>query len=526
MSTAQLESALRDLPKHGRLVKDRGYRQVWRVEVGGRAYYLKFYPRHGQRDAWRRLFRGSPAFREFERLQRLQRAAIPSPRAVAYLAGLRVEERLGDAVILEALEPSVQLDEYLNDHELRGQPVRDRPRLAKQVMQLVYDLGKAKLGHEDLHLGNFLLHDGKVHLLDGYAVRPGGMTSADMFRFAHGAARFATRTELIRGWRLLRPDEPMPRQNPLSAAIWRNWLQRVTGDNRYFGRLDTGDGWRGLFFKQAKYPRPWSNVSRMTFTHAEWEHEWPQLLRRIEADQLDVIKRSRSGDVLSGSLTLGGRPLGVVIKRPRRRYWYRYLNEIGRGARARRAWMKAWKMIFRNVPSAWPLLMMERRKLGYVVDTIIVFERVPGPTLAKVDLDALPPERRDMLLRRVGRILRRIESLGFSHFDAKASNWIVLPDDGRRGEAPVLVDIDGVRQRRWVALGIQRLLKSMRSHPQYTPDDSLALCQGYAPFSRMEREAGEGDAAGSDAVTQEDSDSDSVTESRHGVTSSSGEGNV
>jgi tRNA A-37 threonylcarbamoyl transferase component Bud32 len=525
VSTAQLESALRDLPKHGRLVKDRGYRQVWRFEMGGRAYYLKFYPRHGHRDAWRRLFRGSPAFLEFERLQRLQRAAIPAPRAVAYLAGLRIDQRLGDAVILEALEPSVQLDEYLNDHELRGDPVRDRPRLAAQVRQLVYDLGKAKLGHEDLHLGNFLLHNGKVHLLDGYAVRPGGMTSADVFRLAHSAARFATRTELIRGWRLLRPDEPLPPSNPLSNGIWRNWMTRVTGENRYFGKLDGDGGWRGLFFKQAKYPRPWSAASRMTFTGDQWEKEWPDLLRRIDADGLDIIKRSRSGDVLCGRVTLGGRPIDVVIKRPRRRYWYRYLNEIGRGARARRAWLKAWKMIFRNVPCAWPLLMMERRRLGYVVDTLIVFERVPGATLAKVELDGLPPGRRDALLRRVGRILRRIEALGFSHFDAKASNWIVMPDDGRRGETPVLVDIDGIRQRRWVALGIQRLLKSMRNHPQYTPADSLALCQGYAPFSRMEREF-EGDAGGSDSVTREEAaEPDGVTASPdHRVAPSAGEG--
>jgi hypothetical protein len=228
------------------------------------------------------------------------------------------------------------------------------------------------------------------------------------------------------------------------------------------------------------------------------------LRERIEADALEVIKRSPSGDVLAGTVAPGGEPIDVVLKRPRRRYWYRYLNEIGRGARARRAWLKAWKMIARNVPTAWPLLLMEKRRFGYVVDTVIVFERVPGPTLASADLASIPASRRDMLFRRVGRVLRRIESFGFSHFDAKASNWIVRTDP-ERGESPVLVDIDGIRQRRWVALGIQRLLKSMRKHPQYTPDDSLALCQGYAPFSRLEPEvrsgeAGEGTDPTSDSI--------------------------
>ena len=467
-------------------MKDRGYRQVWRFVHDGRAYYLKFYPRHGHRDSWRRVFRGSPAFHEFDRLQRLQRAKVPAPRAVAYLAGLKVNDRPGDAVILEALEPGVQLDVYLNDLDVRGEPVPNHLDLSAQVRTLVHDLGKAKLGHEDLHLGNFLLHEGKVYLLDGYAVRPGGLTQADVFRLWHNASRFATRTDLLRGWKLLGHGAPVPKENPVSARVYRTFLERVTRDNRYFGRLDFG-GWRGVFFKRAKYPRPWSAVSAMTFDRTQWQAEWPNLLRRVEADELAVIKRSRSGDVLAGGVAPGGTPIDVVVKRPRRRYWYRYLNEVGRGARARRAWFKSWKMIARNVPAAWPLLMMERRRLGYVVDTVIVFERVPGATLAAVDLDAIPERRRDMLFRRAGRVLRRIESLGFSHFDAKASNWIVRPDP-RRGESPVLIDIDGIRQRRWVALGIERLLKSMRSHPQYTPADSLALCRGYAPWSRLVRE--------------------------------------
>ena len=491
MAESSLEQALRDLPRVGTLVKDRPYRQVWRFENEGRAYYVKFYPRHGHRDAWRRLFRGSPAFLEFDRLQRLQRAKVPSPRAVAYLAGLRVKERTGDAVILGALEPGVALDEYLNDHDVRGASVPDHLGLAEQVRTIIHDLGKAQLGHEDLHLGNFLLHDGKVYLLDGYAVRPGGLTQADVFRLWHNASRFATRTDLLRAWKLLGRGAPVPRDNPVSARVYRNFLARTAEDNRYFGRLDFGDGWRGVFFRRAKYPRPWSAVSGMAFEADQWRRAWPDLLRRVEADQLEVIKRSPSGDVLAGRVAPGDPPedppIDVIVKRPRRRYWYRYLNEIGRGARARRAWTKSWKMIARNVPAAWPLLLMEKRRLGYVVDTMIVFERVPGPTLAAVDLDAIPPARRDMLFRRVGRVLRRIESFGFSHFDAKASNWIVRAD-ATKGESPVLVDIDGIRQRRWVALGIDRLLKSMQRHRQYTPGDSLALCRGYAPWSRFERE--------------------------------------
>jgi hypothetical protein len=103
----------------------------------------------------------------------------------------------------------------------------------------------------------------------------------------------------------------------------------------------------------------------------------------------------------------------------------------------------------------------------------------------------LAPAGRDRLFRRIGRILRRIERLGFSHFDAKASNWIVL-DDAKRGPTPIMIDPDGIRRRQWIALGIQRLLRSMREHKQYTVQDSLALCQGYAPrVKSLQQRAGE-----------------------------------
>jgi hypothetical protein len=55
-----------------------------------------------------------------------------------------------------------------------------------------------------------------------------------------------------------------------------------------------------------------------------------------------------------------------------------------------------------------------------------------------------------------------------------------------------MIDVDGVRPLNiWlVAWGIQRLLRAMKQHPQYTIADSLALCQGYAPFAgRLEQEA-------------------------------------
>jgi tRNA A-37 threonylcarbamoyl transferase component Bud32 len=488
-----LEDALRDLPRTGTLVKDRGYRQVWRFEHNGKAYFLKFYPKGGVRDRWRRRLRGSPAMREFLRLQWLQKADIPAPRAAAVLMGLRLNDRKGDAVVLDAIEPSVQLDVHLNDLSRRGETAPNHRALSRQVRELIQTLGKAGLGHSDLHLGNFLVHDGKLFLLDAYAVRQGGLRMRDILQLAHSVSRYATRTDLLRGWFALGgADAALPRKNSVAERQYQAFLAKSRGANRYFGRLDADD-WHGSFFKQAKYPRRWSAVSGMQFTDEQWCEAWTSLKQQIDADTLEVLKRSPSGDVLAGIVKLGDQSIPVIVKHPRRKYWYRWVNEIGRGSRARRAWVRSWEMIVRDIPVAWPMLLMEKRRLGYVTDAVIVFERIEGKTLFHTDLDQMSELNRDKAFRRAGRILRRIDQAGFAHLDAKSTNFILHPDD-QLGPVPVLVDMDGIRRRTWyVGAGIERLLRAMKKHPQYTATDSLALCQGYAPFSPLQHEETSGE---------------------------------
>jgi tRNA A-37 threonylcarbamoyl transferase component Bud32 len=500
VSAGALERTLRDLPRVGTLIKDRGYRQVWQFEQDGRAYFLKFYPKLGPRDAFRRFFRGSPALAEFTRLQALQRAGVPAPRAVAVMVGFVLKHQRGDAVILEAIEPSIPLDEHLNQRRLAGEPVTDHRALARQVVDLIQQLGRAKLGHEDLHLGNFLLHQGKLYLLDGYAVRTGGMRLRDLMMLGHSVSGFATTSDLLRGWRALGPGGALPRRNPVSALAWSRFGQLALRENRYFGRLRRG-AWCGVFYQRAKQGQRWSLASRGEVSRHDWEAAWDGLLTQMQADALPVLKRTRSGDVLATELTLGGQRVPVIVKRPRRRYWYRYLNEIGRGSRPRRAWKKAWAMLARGLPVAWPLLLMERQRAGYVVDAVLVSERVPGPTLAELNLGVMDEGGRQTLLQRAGRILRQIERLGYSHFDAKPSNWIAYPD-ALMGPTPVMIDVDGIRRRRWIGLGIGRLLRGMQENPSYTPADSLALCRGYAPAAKQPLEPAPEAAVSAHPATQ------------------------
>lgn len=480
MTAELLESVLRDLPRYGRIVKDYPYRKVWRVQVGDEVFYLKFYP-HGP-NRWRKLVRGSSAMREFTRLQWLQKAQIPACRAQSVLMGLSINGQRGDAVIIEAIEPAQSIHDIMLEHHLAGTPVPNQRSLVIQVIDIVQKLGRAELGHSDLHLGNFLVRDGKVFLIDAYPIHRGGVHMRDVLLLANSAQGSATRADLQRGWNILGPGGRMPTRNTLGRRVYRKLMSKIYGENRWFESITSGE-WRGVCFKQFPSPRRWSHASQQTFDRQGWEQACSELLAKIESGHLKVLKSGSSGDVLDGQITVGGRPLDVIAKRPRRRYWYRYLNEIGRGSRARRAWWKSWRLIYRGIPCAWPLLLLERRSLGYVTDALIVFEKIRGPSLATIRLDELTGQQRSTLFHRVGAILRRMEAVRLYHWDAKSTNWMVQLNDPT-GPLPLLVDVDGVRNNWGTGEGLRRLRESLKLHQQYTADDEAALLRGYRPFQR------------------------------------------
>ena len=479
-TSRELEQALRDFDEVGTLIQRREDRQIWRFAFGAKSYLLHFHPRGGCLGKLRRLLRGSPALRHFLNLQALQRAKVPAPRAVAMLVGFRLGPSRGDAVIVEDLGDAKPLDAHLAELECAGRVGVEHRALARQLCDVVQQLGRAALGHAELSAGAFVVRDGRVLLADARGLRRGGLHTRHVLRLAHDLRRWATRTDLLRAWRQLQGDTPLPPRNDLSPSLWRAQVRQAFGENESFGRLKIGS-WRGYFFKRTPAPRPWSPASRLAISAHDWAAAWPALLAQIASDQFEILKRSPAGDVLAGEIVLAGHPIAVVAKRPRRRYWYRHLTELGRGSRIRRAWRKAWQLVARDIPTAWPLAMMERRILGHAVDQILVCERIEGPDLVGADLDALSDRARGDLFFAAGRMLRRIEDAGLFLYDAKGTNWMV-PSPPRPGAAVLLVDTDGVRRRRVGRGGVQRLLRSVREHRQYRPQDQRHLLAGYRPF--------------------------------------------
>lgn len=457
MSPHAFEEQLRKLDEIASPVRRRAGRDTWRFVFNDKPYYLHFYPHSGSR------FSSSNAAREFAGLKTLQDFKLPAVRVAAMLSGFKFAGQKGDAIIVHGVEPAERLDTALK-------PENHRELLLK-TLDLLQAIGKAGVGHADLKLSSFLVtRDGRVLVLDGVGIAGGGLSTEHLMRFAHSAGPLLSRVDRVRAWRALVPNSDEP--PPDSRRVKRFWADAKRDETH---RVRVGE-WSGEFRVRNERPLPWSVASHLELNELEWQREWPRLLEMIQSDQLEVLKRDISGDVLAGQINLTGRPIDVVIKRPRNKFWYRYVVDAFRASRAARIFKKARWLLSAGLPIEFPLLLMEKRVMGYAVDAVAIFERVPGVSLDVADLSLL--RDREGFFRACGRTLRRIEQAGLSHMDAKSSNWIVYDNC-----TPVLIDPYGIRVMTAFRQlnGLRRLLRAMKNHPQYTPEDSLHLCQGYAP---------------------------------------------
>ena len=234
-------------------------------------------------------------------------------------------------------------------------------------------------------------------------------------------------------------------------------------ESEHFARIEA-DGWRLHAPRGHVWP---DGHSKPPPEPGVWAEAWPALWADAEAGRLEVIKQGSGGDVLSCSREVGGRSYDLIVKRPRAAHVGKALADCVRTPRARRSWRRTWRLLALGMLAERPMLLAERRrfgKLGRVVDSAFVSQRVPGEILHTADLDALGGEDRRRLLRRVGTTLRRLEDHGLSHTDAKAYNWIVNPapaGDAARGTAPVLIDCDAVKPGR-AGEGLLRLVRALR----------------------------------------------------------------
>lgn len=475
MTPEQVQAILHDFARRARLLHrphDDGT-ESWRFDVDGRAYDLHYYP--DDDTVLKRYVGGARAAREFTQLQAMQKLHVPAARVVANLKGFRIGERRGDATILVHDDRAVPLAVVF------ARPRDERLRATASFVTLLESLHRERLCPRPLTLDAFALRgDGTAIVRDGSLAFDGVVTIERLHELDAATRAVTSRGDRVRLWRHF-TDAPFPRRDRAIATAARRLARDADhGEDDAFGSLlpiDRHGGlWRARYLRRAPLVLPWSAASRMTFSRDDWADRLPALFDAT----WPTLKDDEAATVRAGAIHIAGARLEVVVKRPAVKPGVRGAFDFFRPARVRRTWSKTWRMLGLGFRCEVPLLVLERRRGIALVDQLLVVERVPGPTLAEIDLSTLSPAAREHLLYASGRVLRAIVARGFTHRDAKATNWIAWTDPVDGVAKPVMIDLDGIRflpvERR---AGVERLKRAIRERDGTTEADADAVERGF-----------------------------------------------
>lgn len=506
-------------------VKENTRREVWRAEIAGRVYYAKYFFQDPALRRLRHLF-VSPAYRaEWNGGLYALRYGISATRPVGFTADVRRSGRRCAVLVTEATEPAYPLSEFWQrlstDPDVRRRR-RDVAQLTESLAELIARAHQAGFEHLDMHAANILVQVVGPRLyravfVDLQSARLGAALSdravmrnlAQLNQWFRRHASVGDRLRFLRAyfrWRNeLEGKLPHGRELSLSFAetvaglncaarrhAWRLWAQRdrrVERDGRYFCRLKLGGGWRGMAVTACKHILPESPTSGRSFQAEWWRQRLAAPLSLFHAAGEEACKDSHSAMVCRTVLPHPDGEVAVIIKRPRARNWRRRLAQWLRPSRSWRGWGLGHALLHRNLTTARPLAVLQRRFGPLVVDSLLITEAIPGAceleSWLKAEAARCGPRPWARLKREVCtqlvRHLRRFHERGFVHRDCKASNVLVVPLP-RQNLA--WVDMDGVRRRRILqrsrlVRALSRLHVSLLEVPGLTRTDRVRFLKAY-----------------------------------------------
>lgn len=503
-------------------VKHNARRDVWRAELGGHAYYAKYYYQDRGLRRLLSLLRQPACVAEWAGGTYALDAGIPAIEPVAYATGVCRKGRRCALLITRAVEPAEPLCDYwrrLISAGRGGAEREDIRKLTELLAAMIARAHQAGFEHLDMHAANILVQTlgprrYRTVFVDLQSARRGvplrlravvrnlaqlnqwfrrHSTTTDRLRFlrayfrwrnefetqySHGRPLGAGFRQLVR--RLARVAEHH------AARLWAQRDRRLTRDGRYFARLKLAHGWRGMAILRFKHAASDSRASQFAFSRDWWRTQLAEVLAERDAGDTANCKDSHSARVWRTTLAHPGGALPVIAKQPRARSGWRRLVQLLPPSRSRRGWDRGHALLHRDLRTARPLAYLERRVGPFVRESMLICEALPYATDLETWLRELPAHgrrRATALKRRVtldlAGALRELLRRGFAHRDCKASNLLVL-DAGT--PKLVWIDMDGLRATAQPDLlrPLARLDVSLRDVPIVTRTDRARFLRAFA----------------------------------------------
>lgn len=397
-----------------------GKRVVGEARLDGRPVLAKLFVAEGSARHWRR---------EKDGLASLAAVGVPTPTLLA-AAPLAAG---GHGLLTEFLAPVESLAERWAAHVRR--PAGDAAALAvlAPALELIGRLHARGLAQDDLHLGNFLCHGGRLHLIDGDGIRPlkPGEAAANLaVLLAQLPAGWDAHQEaLVAAYRQGHPGfSAAPAQLEEEIARVRGWRLRD-----FLGKTLR----ECTLFQVRQSPRRFSAAVRSEAAALAGlvadPDRWMAAGRMLKDGGTCTVARVEAGD----------RPL--VVKRYNLKNLHHALSRAWRPSRAWHSWLAGHRLRFLGIATPAPLALVEERLGPLRRRAWLVTEHFPGPNLLDhlaPHVAAGPPPAEADALRRLFAALHRER---ISHGDMKATNFL-----WQDGEVAV-IDLDALVQHRSAA---------------------------------------------------------------------------
>ncbi len=317
------------------------------------------------------------------------------------------------------------LTEYLDRAQSPGATAINELASVFEAVGRMHALG---ILQEDVHLGNFLLREGKLYIIDGDAIRS---ASSDRERLDNLALLFAQlppatlsglQADLLDAYRKGNPDLAVDAAQ-LGTSIARarearlaDYLDKCLRDCSLFKVAKRVDRFFSLVRTEADFLAP--------------------LIADPDAwlEQGIPLKRGRSATL--AQVDLEGRKL--VIKRYNIKSTGHALSRAWRPSRAWHAWVEAHRLRFLGIVTPRPLALIERRLGPLRGRAWLITEYCEGPSLQErlAGEKSVPAE----IGEAVRRLFAQLAVAHISHGDLKATNFIFS------GNELCVLDLDAMRR--------------------------------------------------------------------------------
>jgi tRNA A-37 threonylcarbamoyl transferase component Bud32 len=300
-----------------------------------------------------------------------------------------------------------------------------------QFAQLIAQMHRSQLVHEDPHLGNFLLKGDEITVLDSGAVRRVGNMALAERNYGLFVAQFPVSWNIDRRfYRAYRGDGKRDemdfdhlQKQVRASQQWRerHYLKKIYRECTQFHVIST------LFGK-------------MVIDRHDMHTGLIELLddpgSMFDGDGVEMLKEGNSSTV--GMVKL--RDKRFVIKRYNVKGRLHLLKQLVRESRASRSWRNAHRMTLRGFPTARPVALLECLKGRFKGVSVYVMEYVEGVNSANYFLDPqIDSDSKRAVAKNLLSMISEMHQERLLHGDLKSTNFIVS-DQGL-----VVVDLDAMK---------------------------------------------------------------------------------